>query len=180
MTEVTNLFKRLVSVFRLAVLSIEGFATYLKVKQRTLLVLQKKSQYIKKINYNFIHQNMNNRFILQIVLCQSTSFYETISWHVPFKIPGWTEIWWLYWKTLCFWNLWPGTVSASYILFVKYIFCTTNSFGHKVICFNLCSITYANCIPYYRENLKRRCIKESPKKNLSLIHVIHWFINVKT
>ena len=43
---------------------IESFSTYFKIKQRTVLVLQKKSQYFKKSDHDFIHQNMNNRLIL--------------------------------------------------------------------------------------------------------------------
>ena len=43
---------------------IEGFSTYFKIKQRTVLVLQKKSQYFKKSDHDFIHQNMNNRLTL--------------------------------------------------------------------------------------------------------------------
>ena len=54
-----KLFKLITSVFLWAVGSIESFSAYLKIKRRTLLVLQKKSLYFKKTNHDFIYQNMN-------------------------------------------------------------------------------------------------------------------------
>ena len=57
-------------VFLWAAGMIEGFSTYFKIKQRTVLVLQKKSQYFKKSDHDFIHQNMNNRLILIYVMEQ--------------------------------------------------------------------------------------------------------------
>ena len=65
-----TLYKPNNSVFLWAAGMIEGFSTYFKIKQRTVLVLRKKSQYFIIPDHDFIHQNMNNRLILIYVMEQ--------------------------------------------------------------------------------------------------------------